>query len=76
MKHLQSKNITLNTRLQPYQIKAPTKMARSIIDNLLSNAIRYNHEGFEVTVTCSHDTQGIHLIIDDNGIHQSKGRRH
>lgn len=64
----EKKNITLNTCLQPCQIKAPTKLARSIIDNLLSNAIHYNYEGGEVTVTCSHDTQGIHLIIEDNGI--------
>jgi len=45
---------------------------KQVIDNVISNAIKYNKPGGAVTVKCYTDTNDMHMIISDTGIGMSK----
>jgi signal transduction histidine kinase len=48
---IHSKNITLATNLQGRQVKASRLLMEVLLNNLISNAIRHNYSGGEITIT-------------------------
>ena len=60
----QSQNVRLEAHLQKACIQADIKDLERIVDNLISNAIKYNINGGKVTVTLDRDK----LIVEDTGI--------
>lgn len=45
---------------------------REVIDNLISNALRYTPVGGDVVVSCERDGEEINVTVEDNGIGISK----
>jgi len=47
---------------------AETHRIRQVVNNLLSNALKYNVDGGNVRVTAAHKTDTVELIVEDTGI--------
>ncbi|MDD3592107.1 MAG: HAMP domain-containing sensor histidine kinase [Sulfurovum sp.] len=63
------KNITLKRDISPdilYHF-SKTKLQR-IVDNTLSNAIKYSHDNSEVEITVKEDDESIVFIVKDHGV--------
>ena len=61
---IESKKLTLNLNLEELYIEADPKLIARVVDNLISNAIKYNRNGGSITITISKQT----LIVEDSGI--------
>lgn len=64
----QSKNIEIKTLTTSSIIDIDVKMIREVIDNLLSNAINYNHENGSVLIRIIDFEDRSKIIVEDNGI--------
>jgi signal transduction histidine kinase len=63
------KQITLNHSISPnLNVNADPQMVKSILRNLISNAIKYTNTGGEITVSASENEPFIEIVIRDNGI--------
>jgi len=60
----QSKNISFNIKLQPIIFHMDKKKATRVIDNLISNSIKYNKRNGKVNI----ELQPHRLTIEDSGI--------
>ena len=67
----QSKRIAFDIRLEPCRIRMNREELRRLIDNVLSNAIKYSDPGGEVTVTL----ERCRLSVADRGIGMSPDER-
>lgn len=62
------KNIRMQiTHQTPLPVQADAGQARSLISNLLDNAIRYTPDGGEVTLACNADTKHVTMNVCDTG---------
>jgi len=61
---LRSKELTLETDIEPVAIQADRRLLARLIDNLLSNAIKYNRRGGRIEVTLRPGS----LRIADTGV--------
>ncbi len=64
----EEKRQRVETDLQPSQLDANRSMLRQAIDNVLSNAIKYNGPNGLVSVRCKQAGELIEVEIEDNGI--------
>jgi len=65
---LKQKNLTLTTDLKPIELKADYDKLNQILVNLISNAVKYTHEGGHITLaTYQTETESI-LLVSDTGI--------
>lgn len=63
------KNILLsNTTDSSLSLNADREMIKAVLRNLISNAIKFSHPGDEVRIKTKTDTEGIALIVEDDGI--------
>ncbi|UCC51888.1 MAG: HAMP domain-containing protein [Anaerolineaceae bacterium] len=58
-------NATINADVDPARLNA-TKISR-VLDNLLSNALRYTPQGGRVVVTAERRKDGVQVTVEDNG---------
>ena len=63
----QSRNITANI-VGSAKICADQTMIFELVENLVSNAIKYNKDGGSVTVSITETNTGVSLAIEDTGI--------
>ena len=63
----QGRNITLNT-VGSAKICADQAMIFELVENLVSNAIKYNKDGGSVTVSITETDTGVCLKVEDTGI--------
>lgn len=63
------KNITLHTDIASgvYYICSKTKLQR-IVDNTISNAIKYSHDNTDVTIVLKHVDEKIVFSVEDHGV--------
>ena len=63
------KNITLHTDITPgvYYTCSKTKLQR-IVDNTISNAIKYSHDNTDVHIVLKHVNDGIVFSVEDHGV--------
>ncbi len=64
----EQRKIAIRTELPPVTIAADADRVAQVITNLLTNAIRYNHEGGEVTVAVQLSGSECVLSVADTGI--------
>ncbi len=63
------KNITLKADFdREYQIFADAKMMEAVLRNLISNAIKFTHQGGEVSVSGNQSGKTVELHVADNGV--------
>lgn len=55
-------------RVDPVPVSGYREMLRLMIDNLLSNALKFTEPGGEVTVTLAGTKDGFELVISDTGV--------
>jgi signal transduction histidine kinase len=61
-------NLVVEDGDEPVPVNADQESLASLVDNLLSNAIRYTPEGGTVTATCGRSGEGAWLQVSDTGI--------
>lgn len=63
------RKITLETEVDPDtgSVKGDLQRLPQVINNLINNAIKYNHEGGTVWVTTRGDADHVEIIVRDNG---------
>lgn len=65
------RNVTIHASLLPFNASADRAKVKQVILNLLTNAIKYNHEGGRVEVECCHslryDEPFVEISIADSG---------
>jgi len=61
---IESKKLSINLNLEDFYIEADPKLIARLIDNLISNAIKYNHNGGIISISIYEEK----LIIEDSGI--------
>ena len=64
---IQSRNITAHI-VGSAKIRANQAMIFELVENLVSNAIKYNKDGGSVTVSISETDAGVSLAVEDTGI--------
>ncbi len=64
------KEIKIETSLtsENYMISADKFHISNIMDNLLDNAVKYNGKGIVIKISTHDKENGIHIIVQDNGI--------
>ena len=58
--------LTLHIASDPIWIRSDIRLVRRILQNFLSNALRYTQRG-SVTVVCQADVQGVRVSVTDSG---------
>jgi signal transduction histidine kinase len=67
------KQITLNQTIKPdLNVTADMQMVKTILRNLISNAIKYTNKNGEIVIDASEVKQYVEIAIKDNGIGMSK----
>lgn len=65
---LNLKAITLNVLVSDdLEIFADTNMLNTVLQNLISNAIKYSHPGGTITITAEHLNDAVEVIVSDTG---------
>jgi signal transduction histidine kinase len=63
------KQITLNHSIAPnLNIAADIQMVRTVLRNLISNAIKYTNTGGKIAISASERKQYVEIAVKDNGI--------
>ncbi|MFB6341133.1 ATP-binding protein [Saccharicrinis sp. FJH62] len=71
----QSKAITINTSFENEMvITADKNMIKTVVLNLITNAIKYSYKGEHINVSCFYDDGCACISIEDNGIGITKDR--
>ncbi|MGO1183448.1 MAG: sensor histidine kinase [Micrococcaceae bacterium] len=55
------------TRQEPLEMKVDARRLSQVIDNLLSNALKYTEPGGNVTLSVEENQDGVHLSVADTG---------
>jgi heavy metal sensor kinase len=63
-----TKNITVESHLEPVSLKADASRLGQVVTNLLTNAIRYNHDKGSIIITLKAEGAQAVLSIADTGI--------
>jgi len=64
-----SKGISIRTQCQPnLEVWADPRLLQSIVQNLLSNALKFSHTGSEINVVAKSEADQVTLIVEDFGI--------
>ncbi len=65
-----NKNISLNVELDPHlrEIYCDADKVKEIMDNLISNAVKYTSKGGHVTIAAKNYGSGIQIDVEDTGI--------
>lgn len=64
----EDKGVTLQVQTDPAVVRGVRDDLKNLVDNLLSNAIRYTPQGGRVSVETLTDGDGAHLDVSDTGI--------
>lgn len=62
------KNINLVDKSEPFEVYADLQMLTSILRNLISNGIKFTHEGGNIEINAKNSGRYIEISVSDNGI--------
>lgn len=65
---LQNKNITLKVNVLPVNVTGDQVMISTVLRNLISNAIKFTHEGGAITVNTHSHSHHLKLEVIDTGV--------
>lgn len=68
-----TKNIELRSQVEdPFMVFADIKMLQSILQNILSNAIKFSHQGGIISITATKQENSALITITDHGVGMNK----
>ncbi|MDZ4070570.1 MAG: PAS domain-containing sensor histidine kinase [Sediminibacterium sp.] len=68
-----TKNIELISHVEdPFMVFADIKMLQSILQNIISNAIKFSHQGGIISITATKQENSILITITDHGVGMNK----
>lgn len=68
-----SRGIRIETKLEPlFSVKLDPSLVSKVLNNLIDNAIKYSPTGSLVTVSSAETTDGVEVIVHDQGIGMSE----
>ncbi len=71
-----TKNITLNpSKIQEVEIYSDEKIIRTILRNLISNAIKYSKPGDDIAVFAVSNKDHVEITVSDNGVGMNETTR-
>lgn len=70
------KNITINySKTEGIEVYADVNMLKTILRNLISNAIKYTHIAGEITISAMQNQHNIEITVADNGVGMNEETR-
>ncbi|MDZ7765985.1 MAG: transporter substrate-binding domain-containing protein [Melioribacteraceae bacterium] len=67
------KNISINyTQTDDVEVYADVNMLKTILRNLISNAIKYTHSNGEIAISAVQNQNNIEITVSDNGVGMSE----
>ncbi|KUG24718.1 two-component system sensor histidine kinase [hydrocarbon metagenome] len=70
------KNISINyTQTDVREVYADVNMLKTILRNLISNAIKYTHSNGEIAISAVQNQNNIEITVSDNGVGMSEETR-
>jgi two-component system, sensor histidine kinase and response regulator len=64
-----AKNISINClAAEPLNVFADNEMLKTVMRNLVSNAIKFTHNGGAIIINAVQDTQNVIISVSDNGV--------
>ncbi len=64
--------VSIHTDCQPIVLEESANQMEELLTNLMTNAIKYNHQGGDVWVNISRENDTMVIVVKDNGIGISK----
>ena len=64
---LLARRILLTTRLEPVAVAGDRRQLRTVMDNLLGNAVKFIQDGGEIKVYLRRKGKKVNVIVEDNG---------
>ncbi|MCL2340264.1 MAG: ATP-binding protein [Proteobacteria bacterium] len=62
-----ARNIRLQTELLPVQVQGNPEQLKTVIDNLLANAVKFIQDNGEIRILMRQKARMLRLIVEDNG---------
>ena len=63
------KNISINyIQTEDLEVHADVNMLKTILRNLISNAIKYTHTNGEITISAEQGLNAVEIMVSDNGV--------
>ena len=68
--HIENKNISLNVDVpdEPMVVRADRTMLATVLRNLITNAVKFTHEGGQIGLSVAASQQGVKMSVKDNGV--------
>ena len=64
---MRARNIRLKTTLLPVWVNGNPKQLKTVLDNLLANAVKFTQDNGEISIFMRREAQTLHLTVEDNG---------
>ncbi len=62
-----ARRIHLNSKLEPAAVAGDRKQLKTVVDNLLGNAVKFIQDGGEIDIFMRRKGNKVNLIVEDNG---------
>ena len=64
---LQTRSLSVNVDIDPGEVQADREKLRTVIDNLISNAVKYSPRGASLTIRVERSPGELRLCVEDEG---------
>jgi two-component system, NtrC family, sensor histidine kinase GlrK len=64
---LLARNINLTTALLPVSVSGNQKQLKTVVDNLLANAVKFTQDNGEIGIIMTKKANTLHLVVEDTG---------
>lgn len=64
---LLARNINLTTELLPVSVNGNLKQLKTVVDNLLANAVKFTPDNGEIGIFMKKKANTLHLVVEDTG---------
>ncbi len=62
-----ARNIKFTTKLEPITVSGNTKQLKTVIDNLLANAVKFTPDDGDIDISMKMKGNNVHIVVKDTG---------